>query len=98
MDRIKEHKEQKEHKLTLIEQKKLEITGIEEVDSFNQEEVILVTHDNNLIAIRGEDLNVKNLNTELGKVNIEGMVYEILYAAQRDGGKKGKGLMGRLFR
>jgi hypothetical protein len=34
----------------------------------------------------------------LGKVNIEGMVYEILYAAQKDRGQKGKGLMGRLFR
>lgn len=92
------NKEIREHKLTLTDQKKLEITGIEEVDSFNQEEIILVTFDNNLIAIKGEDLNVKNLNTDVGKVSIEGIVYEILYAAQKDGGKKGKGLMGRLFR
>lgn len=88
----------KEHKLTLIEQKKLEITGIEEVDSFNQEEIILVTYDNNLLAIKGEDLNVKNLSTEIGKVSIEGIIYEIIYATKNEGGKKGKGIVSRLFR
>ena len=91
-------KDIKEHKLVLTEQKKLELTGIEEVDSFNQEEIILVTYDNNLLAIKGEDLNVKNLSTEVGKVSIEGIVYEIIYAAKNEGGKKGKGLVGRLFR
>lgn len=91
-------KDIKEHKLILTEQKKLELTGIEEVDSFNQEEIILVTYDNNLLAIKGEDLNVKNLSTDMGKVSIEGLVYEIIYAAKSDVGKKGKGIVGRLFR
>lgn len=91
-------KDIKEHKLILTEQKKLELTGIEEVDSFNQEEIILVTYDNNLLAIKGEDLNVKSLNTEIGKVAIEGLVYEIIYAAKSEIGKKGKGIVGRLFR
>ncbi|QNO14864.1 sporulation protein YabP [Alkalicella caledoniensis] len=95
---LEKQRENKEHKLVLTNQKKLEITGIEEVDSFNQEEIILVTFDNDLLAIKGEDLNVKNLSTDVGKVSIEGTVYEIIYAADKDSGKKGKGIIGKLFR
>ncbi len=94
---IEKTNDSKEHKLVLVNQKKLELTGIDEVDSFNQEEVILVTHDNNLLAIKGEDLNVKNLSTEIGKVSIEGLIYEILYAPQRESDNKRKGFMGKLF-
>src|SRR5699024_12463299 len=71
--------EQKDHQLKINNRKLLEITGVKEVDSFDNEECLLETGMGYLI-IRGENLQLKNLEETEGGVSIKGKVCELSYA------------------
>lgn len=85
-----------DHKVVLINQEQLEISGISRVESYNPEEILLDT-ELGLVAVRGEDLDIRNLNLEHGLVEIEGTVYEIIYTGEKGAGPK-KGFFERLFK
>ncbi|WP_353893361.1 sporulation protein YabP [Proteinivorax hydrogeniformans] len=95
---IIEKEDIKQHKLVLINQEELEITGIEDVESFNEEEVVLITQKGNLLAIRGEELSIKQLSIESGKVSVEGIIYEIAYSGETGYDSKKRGVFDKLFR
>ena len=82
-----------EHALTLAERKRLSLTGVEDVDCFNEQIVVLRTP-LGVLTVAGAGLNVSQLNLEDGRVEIEGEVDALEYS----GGKKKAGLFGRLFR
>ncbi len=54
-----------EHQLTIVGRRKMELTGVIHVESFDNEEIILET-ELGLLAIRGEDLHIKQLTLEEG--------------------------------
>ena len=81
------------HSLTLADRKRLSLTGVEEVDCFNEQIVVLRTPLGTL-SVAGAGLNISQLSLESGRVDIEGDVEALEYS----GGKKGGGLLGRLFR
>src|SRR5690625_1389052 len=87
---------QKEHHINISNRKELEINGVKEIDSFDNEEFLLETNMGYLI-IRGQHLQLKNLNVEDGLVQIEGKVYELTYVDEHHQ-EKAKGLFSRLFR
>lgn len=79
----------KDHKLVLLNQEHLELTGIYRVESFNPEEILMET-ELGLVAIKGEDLDIRNLNLEQSIVEIVGLIMEIIYTGEKAGlGKKG---------
>ena len=82
----------KPHAITLTDRKRLSITGVEDVDCFNEQIVVLRTPLGTL-TVTGAGLNVSQLNVEDGRVSVEGEVDALEYT----GGKK-KGGLGRLFR
>ncbi len=88
---------QGQHRLVITNRESLEVTGVVHVDSFDDEEVVLET-DQGLLAIRGEDLHIKNLNLEKGELAIEGLVLELAYSEDRRLRDRGKGFLGRLFK
>lgn len=88
---------QGEHRVTIDNRENMEISGVIHVDSFDSEEIVLET-DMGLLAVRGEDLDIKQLNLEQGKLSIQGFVLELAYSAEKGLKGKGKGLIGRLFR
>jgi sporulation protein YabP len=88
---------QGQHRLVITNRESLEVTGVAHVDSFDDEEVILET-DQGLLAIRGEDLHIKNLNLEKGELAIEGLVLELVYSDDKRLRDRGKGFFGRLFK
>ena len=51
-----------------------------------------------MLAIRGEELHIKNLNLEQGELNVEGLIMELAYSEERSIKHGGRGLLGRLFR
>ena len=67
---------QQDHYLKINNRKNLEITGVKEVDSFDNEEFLLETVMGYLV-IRGQNLQLQNLDVGEGLVNIKGKVYEI---------------------
>lgn len=83
----------KSHGLTLVDRKKLSVTGVEDVDCFNEQLVVLRTPLGTL-TVTGAGLNISQLTLEDGRVELEGEVDALEYS----GGRKRGGLLGRLFR
>ena len=85
-----------EHEVKINNRRDLEINGVKELDSFDSEEFLMETTMGFLI-VRGQGLQLKNLNVEDGIVQIEGKIYELTYVdEQRE--EKAKGLFSKLFR
>ncbi|WP_068675820.1 sporulation protein YabP [Oceanobacillus sp. Castelsardo] len=87
---------QTDHFLKLNQRRNLEITGVKEVDSFDNEEFLLETVMGYLI-VRGQNLQLKNLDVQEGVVAIKGKIYELSYVDDQ-GQEKAKGFFSKLFR
>ncbi|MDX8047545.1 sporulation protein YabP [Gracilibacillus sp. S3-1-1] len=88
--------QQMEHHVKMTNRRLLEIDGVKEVDSFDSEEFLLQTVMGYLV-IRGENLQMKNLDVESGHVSIKGKIYELSYLDEQHG-EKAKGLFSKLFK
>ncbi len=85
----------KVHNIILEDRRALTVSGVSDVDSFDEEVVMLFTELGEL-TIRGSDLHMNKLNVETGEVNIEGSISSLSY--QDDTPRKSGGFMGKLFR
>lgn len=77
--------EQFPHKLTLDERKKLTMTGVREVVSFDESVVVLHTSLGTLV-VQGQQLQLKTLSEEGGQVAVEGQIGALHYEESRSGG------------
>ncbi len=76
---------------------KLSITGVIDVESFNDEAVIVDT-ELGVLIVRGEDLHISKLNLENAELNVEGDIISCEYS-DKDGSKgKGSGFFSKMFR
>lgn len=74
------------HKLSLEERKKLTVSGVAEVVSFEESAVVLRTA-RGVLLVRGQDLHLKTLSLDGGQVAVEGMVSALIYEeSRREGG------------
>ncbi len=74
------------HRLSLEDRHLLSLTGVTDVDSFDDTVVLLQTNRGRM-TVRGEGLQLKHLNLEGGQVSVEGTVSAIVYEqATRDSG------------
>lgn len=80
-----------EHNITMRNRKHLDITGVKQVESFDNEEFLLETV-MGILAIRGENLQMKNLDVEKGVVSIKGRVFDLIYVDEQHG-EKAKGFL-----
>ena len=55
------------------------VTGVEQVESFNENTIVLTTIKGGMI-IKGEDLNISKLNLDDGNVKIQGKINGINYS------------------
>ncbi|QPC48473.1 sporulation protein YabP [Mangrovibacillus cuniculi] len=85
-----------EHDVTMRGRKVIEITGVKQVESFDSEEFLLETV-MGFLSIRGQNLQMKNLDVDKGVVSIKGKVYDLVYVDEH-GGDKAKGLFSKLFK
>ena len=83
----------RKHTVTMEDRKRLEVTGVEDVDCFNEQVVVLQTALGTL-TVSGAGLNLSRLNLEEGRVSVEGEVDALEYT----GGKRRGGVLGRLFK
>mgnify|MGYP000180537320 FL=1 len=84
------------HKLTLDNRKEALLTGVKDVVSFDEKEILLQTSEGRL-QIRGSQLHVKGLNLEKGEAALAGHVDSLVYLS-KDSPKKEEPLFTRLFR
>lgn len=80
--------------LTLVNREILTLTGVSDVDSFDDQELILRTIGGTM-QVRGEGLHVDNLDLERGAVSLRGRVDAIEYT---DDEPKGGSFFSRIFR
>ena len=81
------------HRLTLDERSRLLVSGVEEVVSFHEEEVVVKTVRGTLV-VKGENLRVDKLEKSSGELTVSGLVTELLY--EESGA--GTGFFSRLLR
>ena len=73
------------HRLTLAERNKLTVTGVTEVVSFEDREVVLQTG-MGILTGQGSQLQLKTLSLEGGQMEVEGSVSALVYEEARQGG------------
>ena len=83
----------KPNNITIENRRKLAISGIEDVESCDENEVVMKTGEGSIV-IRGSELNIKSLSAETGDAVIIGIVSEVCFEENAASG----GIWGRLFR
>jgi sporulation protein YabP len=85
------------HRLMMQNRSSLSITGIRDVVSFDENQVILDT-DMGLLTIKGKELHVSRLTLEKGEVDVDGTADSLVYSSNEAYRKSGESLFARLFR
>ncbi len=80
------------HQLIMQDRKRLELSGITDVDSFDDTVVICMTSLGRL-TIRGSELHLNRLDLDGTALSVEGSIEALTYSDVRKGG-----LFGRLLR
>lgn len=85
------------HKMTLLNRRTCNLTGVNDVLSFDVNEIILET-DQGMLMIKGNELHVNRLTLDKGEVDVEGKIDSFTYSEQVGIGAKGESFFGRLFK
>lgn len=85
------------HKCIIQNRMLTNLTGIREVVSFDENQVVLDT-DMGLLTLKGKDLHVSRLTVEKGEVDLEGAIDSMVYSSNEAFRKSGESLFQRLFR
>lgn len=70
------------HRLVLDERAHLEVSGVREIVRFDEHAVVLRTVQG-MLQVQGEDLKLKTLLPDGGRVTVDGTVSAIAYAPDR---------------
>ena len=81
----------------MLNRKSMEITGVEDVISFDTKEVLLETT-MGILTIKGEDLKVNRLSIEKGELEIEGTVDGMEYSEISSYKIKKESMLKRMFK
>ncbi|MFR3730268.1 sporulation protein YabP [Lacrimispora sp.] len=85
------------HRLTIENRASGTLTGIREVVSFDENQVILDT-DMGLLTLKGKDLHVSRLTLEKGEVDLNGSIESLNYSSNEALRRSGESLLSRLFK
>lgn len=85
------------HKCVIQNRMLTNLTGIHEVVSFDENQVVLDT-DMGLLTLKGKELHVSRLTVEKGEVDLEGTIDSMVYSSNEAYRKSGESLLQRLFR
>ena len=70
------------HHLILEDRENLTVSGVEEVESFDETTIVMYTAQGTLI-VRGEGLHIEKLSLDGGDLKVEGMVESLTYEESR---------------
>ena len=72
-------------KLTLEDRRRLTVTGVQDVESFDENAVVLHTN-RGVLIVKGRELHLKQLSVDGGQVAVDGNVDALLYEESRKEG------------
>ena len=82
------------HHVILEDRRALTVSGVSDVDSFDEMTVIIYT-DMGDLTVKGEGLHINRLNIETGELTLEGLVQSMTYTEVQS---RSGGFFGRLFK
>lgn len=82
----------KPHAITLEDRCRLSVSGVEDVESFDETLIAVNTAQGDLI-VRGSGLHIGKINLDVGELRVEGLIGELTYEEKRPAG----GFWQRLF-
>lgn len=88
--------EEKKSNITLENRKKLSLTGVMEVISFNEEKILLNTS-LGMLTIKGNGLKMNKLDVQNGEVMIAGTVDSFVYTGSESKQEK-ESILSKLFK
>ena len=83
-----------QHRLELEGRERLLVTGVEEVERFDEEEIVMNTTAGTLV-VGGSRLHIGKLNLDGGELHVDGTIHTLFYEETTSGGQGG--LLRRLF-
>lgn len=83
------------HNIILEDRKMLSISGVEDIDSFDENTVVVFTQMGEL-TIRGHNLHINKLNVDTGELTMDGEIFALIYSEQTQ--KKQSGVFSKMFR
>ncbi len=93
---VTEDKNQKSfHNVIMENRKKLTLSGVTDVDSFDERCIILYTQLGELV-IKGRDLHINSMSVETGDMTIDGEIWSLNYGDKDK--KSTASFLGKLFR
>ena len=84
------------HNIIIENRCKISVSGVEDIESFNEEEIILHTT-GGVLFIKGENLHINRLSVDSGDTQITGSINCLDYPSNY-GKSKGASLLGRILR
>ena len=69
------------HNLILEDRRLLTVSGVSDVDSFDEETVVVFT-DFGELTIKGSDLHINRLSVEVGDLTVEGKISALIYSQE----------------
>lgn len=81
------------HSITLEGRERLCVSGVEEVESFDETAIVMATTGGPLV-VRGSGLHIEQLSLDGGQLRVEGQVESLTYEDER---MSRGGLLARLF-
>mgnify|MGYP002798831236 FL=1 len=83
------------HHIIVEERERLSVSGVEEVESFDENTIVMTTVRGTLV-IQGENLHIEKLSLDGGDLKVEGDIDALSY--EDSGRSSSGGLLSRLFR
>ena len=86
--------QQPNYGMVLEKRAKAMLTGVTEVESFDESSIVMVT-DKGALIVRGEQLHIEQLSLDGGALKVEGYVDSLTYEEEQP--RRGGGLLARLL-
>ena len=84
------------HKIQITDRSTGTVTGVKDVNSFDEKEISLVTEEG-VLMIKGEELHVTRLDLEKQEIDLAGRVDSLAYSQGIAKAKGGEGMLKRLL-
>ena len=82
------------HRVTLDGRERLTVSGVEDVDRFDENEIVMNTSEG-VLVVSGENLHIDKLSLDGGELHVDGRVDALSY--EDAGYARGGGLLSRLL-
>ena len=81
------------HRLELVGREKLTVSGVEDVERFDESGIVMSTSAG-VLVVTGEDLHIGKLSLDGGELHVDGRIDSVTY---EEGGREQGGFLRRLF-